>query len=120
MHSLINFTHTHASHERERKRARVCCWREGHHKPTKRNTTQTIITHITQEGPSQTWLREIKQTIYKHTHIMHSLINLTHTRESRTRKKTARVCCWTKGHHKPTKRNKTQTIITHSTQEGPS
>ena len=41
-----------------------------HHKSAKRNKTQTI---------------------YKHTHIMHSLINLTHKRESRTRKKTARV-----------------------------
>ena len=44
---------------------------------------------------------------------MHSLINLTHKRESQTRKKTARVCCWKEGHHKPTKRNKTQTILTH-------
>ena len=51
---------------------------------------------------------------------MHSLINLTHTRKSGTRKKTARVSCLKKGHHKPTKRNKTQTIITHNTQEGPS
>jgi len=51
---------------------------------------------------------------------MHSLINLSHTRESRTRKKTARVWCWKESNHKPTKRNKTQTMITHITQEGPS
>ena len=72
---------------------------KGHHKPTKGNKTQTI---------------------YKGTHIMHSLIDLTHKRESQTRKKKTRVCCWREGHHKPAKRNKTQTIITHITQEGPS
>ena len=88
MHSLTNLTHKRESQTRK-KTARVCWWKEGHHKPTKRNKTQTI---------------------YKHTHIMHSLTNLTHKRESRTRKKMARVCCWKEGHQKPAKRNKTDNL----------